>query len=167
MSSLMNRRIVGALLAALALCGCDPLPSPQPEPTPEHRSTHSRHRGHPKHRRQADEGPVDSRSKGDHEGTRRRPADVPEKATKVLRYIDEHHRAPEGYEGGREFHNAGASGHRGLAQTDANGKAITYREWDVNPKERGVNRGAERLVTGSDGSAYYTDDHYRTFDKVR
>jgi len=85
----------------------------------------------------------------------------------VLRYIDEHHRAPEGYEGGREFHNAGASGHRGLAQTDANGKAITYREWDVNPKERGVNRGAERLVTGSDGSAYYTDDHYRTFDKVR
>jgi ribonuclease T1 len=151
----MNRTTVGALLAALMLYGCDPLPSPQPESAPEHRSTHSRHRHHPKHRQRADEG------------TKRRAADIPEKATKVLRYIDEHHRAPEGYEGGRDFHNAGASGHRGLPKTDANGKAITYREWDVNPKERGVNRGAERLVTGSDGSAYYTDDHYRTFERVR
>lgn len=42
-------------------------------------------------------------------------------------------------------------------------KAITYREWDVNPKIKGVDRGEERLVTGSDGSAYYTADHYQTF----
>ena len=27
--------------------------------------------------------------------------------------------------------------------------------------------GPERLVTGSDGSAYYTDDHYKTFKKIR
>ena len=47
------------------------------------------------------------------------------------------------------------------------GKAISYQEWDVNPKVHNVNRGAERLVTGSDGSAYYTSDHYRTFTKVR
>ena len=26
---------------------------------------------------------------------------------------------------------------------------------------------AERLVTGSDGSAHYTDDHYSTFKKIR
>jgi guanyl-specific ribonuclease Sa len=26
-----------------------------------------------------------------------------------------------------------------------------------------VDRGAERLVTGSDGSAWFTADHYRTF----
>src|SRR5438105_2745764 len=31
---------------------------------------------------------------------------VPEKVGKVLKYIDEHHEAPPGYEGGREFHNA-------------------------------------------------------------
>ncbi len=44
---------------------------------------------------------------------------------------------------------------------------ITYQEWDVNRKVSGVNRGAERLITGSDGSAYYTSDHYRTFTKIR
>ena len=29
----------------------------------------------------------------------------------------------------------------------------------------GVNRGAERIVKGSDGSTQYTGDHYRTFTK--
>ncbi|MFL5342761.1 MAG: ribonuclease domain-containing protein [Gemmataceae bacterium] len=85
----------------------------------------------------------------------------------MLRYIDEHHHAPDRYEGGRTFHNAGRDGERELPATDAGGKVIRYQEWDVNPKEPGVNRGAERLVTGSDGSAYYTADHYRTFRKVR
>ena len=51
--------------------------------------------------------------------------------------------------------------------TDENGRRIKYREWDVNPLRPGVNRGAERLVTGSDGTAYYTDDHYATFKKIR
>jgi guanyl-specific ribonuclease Sa len=37
----------------------------------------------------------------------------------------------------------------------------------VNPKVEGVNRGTERLITGSDGSAYVTADHYKTFTKVR
>ena len=46
-------------------------------------------------------------------------------------------------------------------------RAIAYQEWDVNPKVEGVNRGTERLVTGSDGSAYVTADHYRTFTKIR
>lgn len=35
------------------------------------------------------------------------------------------------------------------------------------PDTQGVNRGAQRLVTGNDESAYYTDDHYGTFTKVR
>ncbi|MDB5311728.1 MAG: guanine-specific ribonuclease [Gemmataceae bacterium] len=90
-------------------------------------------------------------------------ADIPEKVVKVLRYIDEHHRPPEGHEGGRIFRNA----EERLPRTDAGGKPITYREWDVDPKVPGVNRGPERLVTGSDGSAYYTPDHYRTFRKIR
>ena len=41
-----------------------------------------------------------------------------------------------------------------------------HQEFDVNPYQRGVNRGAERLVVGSDGRAYYTSDHYRTFTEI-
>ncbi|MGH9514842.1 MAG: ribonuclease domain-containing protein [Terriglobales bacterium] len=37
----------------------------------------------------------------------------------------------------------------------------------MNAKQPGAGRGSERLVTGSDGSAYYTGDHYQTFQKVR
>jgi len=37
----------------------------------------------------------------------------------------------------------------------------------VNPRMPGKNRGPERLVTGSDGSAYYTADHYKSFIKIR
>ncbi|GAB25694.1 putative guanyl-specific ribonuclease [Gordonia polyisoprenivorans NBRC 16320 = JCM 10675] len=54
-----------------------------------------------------------------------------------------------------------------LPSTTSSGKAITYREWDVNPKEPGRSRDAERIVTGSDGSAWYTDDHYQTFVLIR
>jgi len=40
---------------------------------------------------------------------------------------------------------------------------MNYTEWDVNPFIKGVNRGTERVVIGSDGSAYYTGDHYESF----
>ena len=69
----------------------------------------------------------------------------------------------EGYEGGRSFGNF----ERRLPQNDDKGRRIKYREWDVSPHRPGVNRGPERLVTGSDGSAFYTDDHYATFKKIR
>jgi guanyl-specific ribonuclease Sa len=94
-------------------------------------------------------------------------AGVPAKVATVLRYIDEHERAPEGYEGGRTFHNYGTNGEEALPRRDSRSKSISYREWDVNPKIAGRNRGPERLVTGSDGSAYFTSDHYRTFIKIR
>ena len=54
-----------------------------------------------------------------------------------------------------------------LPDKDAKGKAITYQEWDVNPKQRGQTRDAERIITGSDGSAWYTGDHYKTFTRMR
>ncbi|MBK6871584.1 MAG: hypothetical protein IPK24_17880 [Kineosporiaceae bacterium] len=38
---------------------------------------------------------------------------------------------------------------------------------DVNPYTKGVDRGTERIVTGSDGSAYRTNDHYDTFLMLR
>jgi dienelactone hydrolase len=91
------------------------------------------------------------------------PKGVPAKAAQVLRHVDEEGRAPDGYEGGRTFLNL----EKLLPGTDSRGRRIKYREWDVNPLRPGVNRGAERLVTGSDGSAYYTGDHYRSFKKIR
>jgi guanyl-specific ribonuclease Sa len=91
------------------------------------------------------------------------PRGVPEKALKVLKYIDKEGTAPPGYEGGRTFLNV----EKLLPQTDGKGRRIKYREWDVNPLKPGVNRGPERLVTGSDNSAYYTGDHYKTFKKIR
>src|SRR5207247_9974716 len=91
------------------------------------------------------------------------PAGVPAKVATVLHHIDTSHKAPPGHEGGRTFHNE----EKRLPQKEKEGNAISYQEWDVNPKVQGVNRGAERLVTGSDGSAFYTSDHYRTFTKLR
>ncbi len=86
----------------------------------------------------------------------------PDYVIKTLMYIKINDKAPEGYVGGRTFFNR----EKRLPKTDASGKKIKYREWDVHRKVKGKNRGAERLVTGSDGSAYYTKDHYRTFKKV-
>jgi ribonuclease T1 len=91
------------------------------------------------------------------------PKGVPEKVAKVLSYVDEHDKAPPGYEGGRTFGNF----EKLLPQSDKKNRKIRYREWDVNPHRPGVNRGAERLVTGSDGTAYYTKDHYKSFIKIR
>ena len=33
-------------------------------------------------------------------------------------------------------------------------------------KNKGRSRGPERLITGSNGTAYYTNNHYRTFTKI-
>jgi guanyl-specific ribonuclease Sa len=91
------------------------------------------------------------------------PAGVPAKVAKVLRHIDRTGQAPEGYEGGRRFLNV----EKLLPLRDEQGRPLKYREWDVNPLRPGVNRGPERLVTGSNGSAYYTPDHYRSFKRIR
>lgn len=88
---------------------------------------------------------------------------VSNQAITVLKYVDEHGDAMDGYEGGRTFGNYE---HR-LATNDKSGKRVKYREWDVNPHRAGVNRGTERLITGSDDTAWYTDDHYNTFKKIR
>ena len=54
-----------------------------------------------------------------------------------------------------------------LPSVDGQGNPISYSEYDVNPFTPGVNRGGERLVLGSDGSGYFTDDHYRNFIQMR
>jgi guanyl-specific ribonuclease Sa len=93
-------------------------------------------------------------------------AAFPANARATLGHVQATGQAPAGYKGGGTFRNDGRGGGQQLPQSDASGKPITYREWDVNPYQKGVNRGGERLVTGSDGSSYYTSDHYRTFSKV-
>ena len=84
---------------------------------------------------------------------------VPEKALRVLKYVRENGEAMSGYVGGRKFGNFEGL----LPKKDASGKRIEYQEWDVNPKIQGKNRGAERLITGSNGKEYYTSDHYGSF----
>ncbi|RIV18227.1 ribonuclease [Fibrisoma montanum] len=87
---------------------------------------------------------------------------IPKKVYDVLTYVRQYGRAPSGYVGGRRFGNF--EGH--LPRQDLSGRRIDYQEWDVNPKIQGRNRGAERLVTGSDGRAYFTRDHYNTFIEI-
>jgi ribonuclease T1 len=88
---------------------------------------------------------------------------IPQKVYEVLKYINANHRAMPGYVGGRVFSNR----EKIVPQFDETGKPIRYREWDVNPKVQGQNRGAERILTGSDGSAWYTNDHYKSFKEIK
>jgi ribonuclease T1 len=88
---------------------------------------------------------------------------VPAYALETLQYIDENGKAPDGYVGGRTFENR----EKRLPQRTPDGSAIRYREWDVHPDEPRKDRGPERLVTGSDQSAWFTRDHYRSFTKIR
>lgn len=88
---------------------------------------------------------------------------VPSKAKSVLNKIKANKGAPpKGYKGGRTFKNYDKT----LPIKDSKGNPISYKEYDVNPFQKGVNRGAERIVRGSDGKAYYTSDHYKTFTLI-
>jgi RHS repeat-associated protein len=93
---------------------------------------------------------------------------IPIQALKVLDAIDTSGSTPANVPAnGKNWRNDGRGGGEVLPQTDGHGSAITYQEWDVNPTPAGGRRDAERIVTGSDGSAYYTNNHYHTFEKIR
>jgi hypothetical protein len=79
---------------------------------------------------------------------------IPAAALEVYRHVLSTGRAPAGYVGGRPWNNREHALPRG-------GK---YREFDIHPKVRGRNRGAERIIvdTGT-RRGWYTADHYRTF----
>jgi hypothetical protein len=89
------------------------------------------------------------------------------KARTVLAAVDATGRPPQGFEGGRAFMNDGRGGTSRLPRTGTDGRALTYREYDVNAYHPGVNRGPQRLVVASDGSAYCTGDHYVTWWRLR
>ncbi len=86
---------------------------------------------------------------------------IPTYVLEVLDYVRQNHQAMEGYVGGRKFMNR----EKQLPKTDNQGP-INYQEWDVHPKRSGQNRGAERLVTGSNNTAYYTANHYQSFTPI-
>lgn len=88
---------------------------------------------------------------------------TPAYVTEVLEYITEHKQAPEGYVGGRIFKNREGQ----LPKNAPSGTPLNYQEWDVHPKVEGQNRGAERIVTSSEGDAYFTEDHYKSFIKIK
>jgi ribonuclease T1 len=83
-----------------------------------------------------------------------RQTEVPQKARDVLAEIQKRNgEPPPGYVGGRTFANREHRLPRGK-----------YREYDVNPKIRGKNRGTERIVIEQrTRKAYYSRDHYETF----
>lgn len=66
-------------------------------------------------------------------------------------------KSPKGYKGGRTFKN----------KENRLPNNTTYREYDVNPYKRGVNRGTQRLVIGKNGKAYYTKNHYKSFIRIK
>ena len=84
------------------------------------------------------------------------------KQKKTYNYVRKHNgRPPNGYVGGNKFVNDGRFGGEVLPRT------TLYREYDIYPRIRGINRGGERIVIGGDGSGWYTSDHYMTFLRFR
>lgn len=91
------------------------------------------------------------------------------KLKQLKKWVDKNEgtKIPGTKKGGGIFKNDGREGGEVLPRKDANGKPITYREYDVNPTPKaGQNRGTERMVVG-DGKAYYTDNHYKTFTEIK
>ncbi|MBB5623785.1 ribonuclease T1 [Pedobacter cryoconitis] len=85
--------------------------------------------------------------------TKQAAVTVPQKAYTVADYVAKNGKAPQGYVGGTVFQNR-----EGLLP-----QGVAYKEYDVNPKVNGQNRGTERIILGNDGSRYYTNDHYASF----
>ncbi|HUI65931.1 MAG TPA: ribonuclease domain-containing protein [Bacteroidota bacterium] len=91
------------------------------------------------------------------ESLRKLSQEVPDAARRVFNYVIEHGRAPAGYAGGRLWQNRERRLPRGA----------DYREYDIHPKVRGVNRGAERIIIDrGSGRGWYTPDHYRSFIRI-
>jgi guanyl-specific ribonuclease Sa len=80
--------------------------------------------------------------------------EIPGYARDVFAYVLKTGRPPRGYVGDRVWQNR-------ERRLPAGGD---YREYDVHPKIRGVNRGPERIIVDrTAGKGWYTGDHYRTF----
>ena len=65
---------------------------------------------------------------------------------------------------GGTFKNDGSGNSAILPTENKNGK-ITYKKFDINQTTTG--RDSSRFIKGSDGSVYYTNDHYKTFTRIK
>lgn len=85
---------------------------------------------------------------------------IPDKAKEVADKVTNNNGSPpKGYKGGKEYKNEPKNGGQKLPE------GTKYKEYDVNPYEKGTDRGGERIVIGADGSKWYTNDHYDTFTR--
>jgi len=106
---------------------------------------------------------------------------IPQEIKESLKSIWETGRLPKDklwkkVEGPKEYGNMpeNKSGGHILPEKDVNGNPITYTEYDVKPPEPivkengkpGLDRGKHRIVVGSNGSIYYSPDHYLTFIRL-
>lgn len=73
----------------------------------------------------------------------------------------------QGTRAGKEYQNNGQDGSVRLPEGEADGEKIIYREFDINDKVPGQSRDGERFLKGTDGSVYYTNDHYHSVIKVK
>ena len=85
------------------------------------------------------------------------PADLPPQARATLQLIDQGGPFPYSRDGVvfRNYERLLPQRPRGY-----------YREYTV-PTPGARNRGARRIIAGKTGERYYTDDHYRTFRRIR
>ncbi|MEU9592407.1 putative T7SS-secreted protein [Streptomyces sp. NPDC048193] len=98
------------------------------------------------------------------------PTKVPAESQAVLRDIREFGVEAQGAGPQRmgpsvpkPFENSGHNGAYKLPEFDSQGNPIRYREWGTVQSVDNPRWGGERIVTGSDGSAYYTPTHYQTY----
>ncbi|MEO3756048.1 hypothetical protein [Streptomyces sp. B6B3] len=98
------------------------------------------------------------------------PTAVPEESRRVLTDIRENGVEAQGAGDQRmgplfpqPFENSGGSGGYQLPRFDSAGREIEYTEWGTVQSADNPNWGGERIVTGSDGSAYYSPTHYQTW----
>jgi ribonuclease T1 len=82
---------------------------------------------------------------------------LPPQAAATVRLIEQGGPFPYPRNDGAAFHNLE---HRLPAEPDG-----YYHEYTV-PTPGSPDRGARRIITGSDGKFYYTGDHYQTFVRV-
>jgi RHS repeat-associated protein len=67
----------------------------------------------------------------------------------------------------KPFANDGRGGTPQLPTADAGGNPITYTEHTVNPRPPGGALNGKRIVIGSDGGVWYTDNHFATWTRVK
>ncbi|MFE3205993.1 DUF6531 domain-containing protein [Embleya sp. NPDC059237] len=98
------------------------------------------------------------------------PSAIPAESLEVIRWIEDRGVHPYGYPDGIKgeslptpFQNDGRNNSTILPTHDAHGNPIAYREWGSLQTKGDPSRSTERIVSGSDGSIYYSPNHYKSW----